>query len=169
MRISIIVVMDEKTGGIGFQGAIPWMGKVPSDMKRFKELTTGHPVIMGRKTYASMGHALPNRTNIVLSSDRNLTLPDAIVIHSLEHALVLSQTAEGNDEVFIIGGAEVYGHALQYAERMYLTLVGAPFTCDTYFPAYRKEEWTTVADELIAPDEKNLFPLHFVMLQKKIP
>lgn len=167
MRISIIVVMDEKTRGIGFQGAIPWIGNVPRDMKRFKELTTGHPVIMGRKTYASMGRALPNRTNIVLSSDRNLTLPDALVVHSLERALVLAQTAEGNDEVFIIGGAEVYGHALQYTERMYLTLIDTPFTCDTYFPAYRKEEWGIVADELIAPDDKNLFPLHFVTLQRK--
>ena len=166
MRISIIAVMDEKTGGIGYHDVIPWMSKAPRDMKHFKKLTTGHPVIMGRKTYVSMGRALPERTNIVLSSDRNLTLHDAEVAHSLERALVLCETAVGNDEVFIIGGAEVYAYALQYAERMYLTLLDAPFPCDTFFPAYNTAEWDIIADESFTPDDKNLFPLRFVTLQK---
>lgn len=166
MRISIIVVIDQE-GGIGFKNTIPWMGKVPRDMKHFRELTTGHPVIMGHNTYMSMGKALPGRTNIVLSSDKILVLPDAFVAHSLPEALAASKGLPGDDEVFIIGGSEVYKAALPLAERMYLTQVDTVFTCDVFFPAYAKEDWDVVSEEWVPRDEKNLFPLHFVTLERK--
>lgn len=167
MRISIVVVIDKKSCGIGFRNTIPWMGKIPRDMKRFRELTTGHPVVMGRKTYASMGHALPLRTNVVLSRSRVLTLSDAKVVNSITEAFAWCNTMPGGNEVFVVGGALVYKEALPFTERMYMTIVNAPFICDVYFPPYHKEEWETIAEECIAPDDKNLFPLHFMTLQRK--
>lgn len=166
MRISIIVVIDQE-GGIGFHNTIPWMGKVPKDMKHFKALTTGHPVIMGHNTYASMGRALPNRTNIVLSRGRTLALPDALVVRSLPEALATCNGLPGDDEVFVIGGRAVYQAALPLAERMYLTQVDAVFTCDVHFPAYVPGDWDVVSDEYVSRDDKNLFPLRLLTLQRK--
>jgi dihydrofolate reductase len=165
MRISIIVVID-KDGGIGYRNTVPWMGKVPRDMKHFRALTMGHPVIMGRNTYIAMGAALPGRTNIVLSTDKTLTLPDARVVHSPEEALDVCHGVSGNDEVFVIGGAQIYEVFIPMTERMYITEVKTPFTCDTYFPDYAKEDWEMIGDELFAPNDKNLFPVRFVTLQK---
>ena len=132
MKISIIAAMDEKRG-IGINGKIPW--HISEDFKRVKTLTTGHTIIMGRKTFESIGHPLPNRTNIILTrnlSYNSMTCPIAI---SLEEAIEMARTA-GETEVFIFGGAEVFTQGIRYAEELYLTIVAGDFGADTFFPDY---------------------------------
>ncbi len=110
---------------------------IPEDMRHFKELTTGHVVIMGRKTYETIGKALPNRVNIIITRDPNYRAEGAITVHSLEEALRLAQgkTFESN-EIFIIGGGEIYEQAIGLADKLYLTLVHQNFEGDVFFPDY---------------------------------
>jgi len=143
--ISIIAALSENRV-IGNKGQIPW--HIAEDMKRFKELTTGHPVIMGRKTFESIGKPLPNRTNIIITSNpdyhppdyppdewNSLTPPDLHTVHSLNEALELAKKHEQN-EIFIIGGGKIYQQALSIANKLYLTLVKGNFSGDTFFPDY---------------------------------
>ncbi len=112
--------------------------KIPEDMKFFREKTRGHAVIMGRKTYESIGHPLPNRTNIIVTRDSNFTIHDSSteVVHSVEDAIKFGKTVEQN-ELFVIGGAQIYQLALQYADKLYLTLVEAEVPdADAFFPDY---------------------------------
>lgn len=131
MIISIIVAMDDK-GGIGKDGKLPW--HIPEDLKRFKELTMGHPIIMGRKTHESIGRVLPGRSNIIITRDPDYRVEGATVCHSPEAAL---QLCDENDEVFIIGGAEVYEQFLHITDKIYVTQIHKRYPADTYFP------WTT--------------------------
>ena len=131
--ISIIAAMT-KNRVIGRDGVIPW--SIPEDLRRFKELTMGHPIIMGRKTYEKIGHPLPGRVNIILTRQRNYRVPGCKVFHSLADAVV----ACGEDEeVFICGGGELYRHAISLAERIYLTLINIECAGDTFFPAIPAE------------------------------
>lgn len=141
-KISIIVAMGPKRE-IGSKNGLLW--HIPAELKRFKEITTGHPIIMGRKTHESIGRVLPNRTNIVITKDENFSSEGAVVAHSLEEALRLACTecnrsaslAQGNDECFIIGGGQIYEQALPLADKLYLTLVEGDFPqADTFFPNY---------------------------------
>ncbi|QQS15705.1 MAG: dihydrofolate reductase [Candidatus Moraniibacteriota bacterium] len=135
--ISIIVAIGEGNRVIGDKGKLPW--HIPEDLKRFKALTTGHPIIMGRNTFLSIGRVLPNRTNIVLSDMEWLDAPDGIVIvRSLENALEKAKSAPGSEEIFVIGGGMVYGQALSCADRLYLTLIHGDFHGDAFFPEYEK-------------------------------
>ena len=112
--------------------------KIPEDMRHFKETTSGHPVIMGRKTYESIGRPLPNRTNIVITRDSQFKIPDSEVkiVNSMEDALEFGKTVE-TDEIFVIGGAQIYSLAMPYADRLYLTLVDSEVPdADAFFPAY---------------------------------
>jgi dihydrofolate reductase len=118
MSLSIIVAIDENYG-IGKDNQLPW--HLPADLKYFKAVTTGHTVIMGRKTYDSMGKALPNRRNIVISRQKKLDLQDASLVHSLEEAISLCSSDE---EVFIIGGAEIFRQAIPLISSMYITRIG---------------------------------------------
>ena len=127
MNITLIVAMD-RNKGIGYQNTIPWMGKIPSDMKHFRETTTGHPVIMGKNTYLSMGSALPNRTNIVLSrSMKQEEHTDIQIASTFDKALELASTAPGRDEVFVIGGAQVYSDTLTHADKLIITFIDEVF------------------------------------------
>lgn len=137
-RISAIAALA-KNRVIGSKGALPW--NIPADMRRFRELTTGHTVVMGRRTYESIGHALPNRVNIVISRDTAFVPADAHVVRSLEAAVSLAQDKEkdhDDGEIFIIGGGQIYEAALPIIDRLYLTIVEGEFAGDTYFPPYHE-------------------------------
>lgn len=127
--ISIIAAIDKKRG-LGKDNKLLW--HLPSDLKRFKALTTGHSVIMGRKTFESIGKALPNRTNIVITSQKDFKPQDTIITSSFEDAL--GKAGEG--EIFVIGGGQVYRQAIEKADKLYLTLVDGEFGADTFFPDY---------------------------------
>jgi len=124
-----------KNRELGKDGDLIW--RIKEDLGRVKALTTGHPIIMGRKTYESIGHPLPNRTNIVITRDASYTTEGCVVTTSLEEALNKARFAEGADEIFIFGGAEIYNIALPVTDRLYLTIIDAEDAhADTYFPDY---------------------------------
>lgn len=131
-RISIIVA-HSRNMAIGKANALMW--RLPEDLKRFKKLTTGHPIIMGRKTYQSIGKPLPGRTNIVVTRDINLEIPGCIVVYSVLEAIEKAKEFE-QEEIFIIGGAEIYKEMLPLADRLYLTKVDTHVDGDAYFPEY---------------------------------
>lgn len=127
-----LIAAVSKNNKIGLNGYMPW--HLPEDLNYFKETTKGHTIIMGRKTYLSIGHALPNRRNIVLSRDSHFKAKDIEVIHSIEDALHLCHQLE---DVFIIGGGEIYSAFMPYADELYLTLIDEVFDGDTLFPTYQ--------------------------------
>ena len=159
MIISLIAAMG-KNRVIGADNSIPW--KLPQDMKRFKELTTGKPVVMGRKTFEAIGRMLPNRTNIIITRDRNYKAEGCVVVHSTEEAL---KAANKNQEFMIIGGAEIYKQFLPIANKMYLTFIDKNFEGDAYFPEYDKNEWKEVSREEHA--DENGLKYAFVNLERK--
>ncbi len=134
--VSIIAAMA-RNRVIGRDGGLPW--KIPEDMQFFKRTTSGHPVIMGRKTFATDAGLLPNRTNIILTRRQDFTVDGAVVCHTLEEAL--RPYAGRDEEVFIIGGAEIYRMFLPRADRIYLTVIEADFDGDTYFPDFEWEDY----------------------------
>ena len=166
MIISLVAAMDRKRG-IGNVNDLPWRGKVPADMKHFRELTTGHPIIMGRKTYEAMGRALPNRRNIVISRSTDLRIPDIEVFNSPEEVLTALRK-EDILEVFVIGGSQIFKQFLPLADRLYLTYIESEFSADAHFPQFEESEWNMCAESTHPIDEKNLFPLRFVTLEKKV-
>lgn len=131
-RISAIAALDSKRG-IGKDNQL--LFKIPEDFKRMKELTFGHPIIMGRKTFESIGRVLSGRTNIIITRDTTYTVPGAIIVHSLEEALKVAKEKD-DKEIFIFGGAQVFEGALPITDRLYLTLVEGDFQADTFFPDY---------------------------------
>ena len=135
--------------------------------KHFREMTTGHPVIMGKNTYLSMGRALKNRTNIVLSNSPSFTPTDVIVAPTLCDALAETKNSSGSDEVFIIGGAQVYNTALPLADKIIITLIDGEFDTDTYFPKIDMNKWTTKSEERFPANEKDQFSLHLITLIRK--
>jgi dihydrofolate reductase len=175
MRISIIVAMDEARG-IGRDNRLPW--HLSADLKRFKSLTMGHHIVMGRKTYASIGRPLPGRTTIVVtrqSSYRGLqgecspphspSGKDCLVVNSLRQALDLAGE-QGEAEVFVIGGSEIFAQALGQADRIYLTQVHAKLPTDVQFPPLNLEHWVETARDYHPADEKNEYPFHFRILER---
>lgn len=135
-RISIIAAIGKKTRGLSKNGRLLW--HIPEDIKRFKELTTGHPVIMGRKTWESIPEKfrpLPGRTNIVVTKNKEFEAPGATVAESIESAFQKAREKE-TDEIFVIGGGEIYRQAIEKADRLYLTLVETDAEADTFFPDY---------------------------------
>jgi dihydrofolate reductase len=155
--------MDERRG-IGKDGGLPW--HLPADLKRFKATTMGHHLIVGRKTYESIGRPLPGRTTIVLTRDPDFHPAGCLIAGSLEEALELARQRR-EDEVFVIGGAQVYAAALPLADRIYLTQVHAAFEADVFFPEFDPDEWA-VTESLEHPvDEENPLAFAFTVLQKK--
>lgn len=138
MRISIIVAIAGKKRVIGEKGSLPW--HIPDELKRFKEITMGHPIIMGRITHESIGKALPGRKNIVITREPNYQAGGCIVVHSLDEALrqalPAGGQAQGDDEVFVIGGGEIYKQALPKATKLYLTYIDKEIKGDVFFPDY---------------------------------
>jgi dihydrofolate reductase len=161
MIISLIAAIG-KNRVIGKNNSLPW--KLPADMKRFRELTTGKPIIMGRKTFESIGKPLPNRTNIIITHDQNYKAEGCIIAHSIEEAL---KAAESNKEVMIIGGSQIYKEFLPKANKMYLTLIDADFDGNAYFPEYKVEEWKETAYEEHERDKDNQYSYTFVVLTRK--
>ena len=159
-RVSIIVATDER-GAIGRAGQLPW--RLPEDLKRFKALTLGKPVVMGRRTWDSIGKPLPGRRNLVVTRQAGLDLAGATVVASLDDALA---TAGDVPEVCIIGGAEIYRLALPLADTLHLTRVHAVVDADTYFPALDPQQWAEVAREERAADERHAHAYAFVDLRR---
>jgi dihydrofolate reductase len=141
-----LIVAKTDGGVIGSKGKMPW--HLSEDLKRFKEITTGHPVIMGRKTYESLGRLLPGRKNIIITRNPSYRVEGALVVPSLEEAIKAAEGCPGKsgndekneDEFFVIGGAEIYKLALPLAKRLYLTLIHHPFKGDVYFPEFELEK-----------------------------
>ena len=152
--ISIIVAIAEN-GVIGDKNALLW--NIKEDMRRFRTTTTGHPVIMGRKTYESLGRPLPNRTNVVISRTMG-EIEGCTVVRSLEEAIALFPAEE---EVFVIGGAQIYALALDVADRFYLTRVGHDYEGDTSFPKWDESEWQLISREAYEQGEKYPHPFAF--------
>lgn len=121
--------------GIGYKNKL--LVHLPPDLQHFKKTTSGHMVIMGQTTYESMGKALPNRENIVLTLDKEYKLGDAKVMHSIEEALEYAKLS-GDEEVFFIGGASIYAQSIKFADKLYLTIIDKVFEADTYFPEYNE-------------------------------
>ena len=134
MKVSIIVAVAGKKRVIGTKGGMPWY--IPEELKRFKEITMGHPILMGRKTHQSIGKPLGGRTNIVITRDPAFKEEGVTVVSSLDEALLLAKLALGNDEIFVIGGGEIYKQALPLADKLYLTVIDKEIGGDTFFPDY---------------------------------
>lgn len=160
MRVSAIAAIDEKRG-LGKNNNL--LFKIKEDFIRMKALTTGHPIIMGRKTYESIGRVLPNRTNIIITRDASYEVPEAIMAHSLEQAIALAKNNPGGEEIFIFGGGEIFKQALPVTDRLYLTVVKADCGADTFFPAYEKE-FTKVLEKEDHQDGEYTFT--FLTLEK---
>ena len=140
-RISLLAALA-RNRVIGADNRLPW--HLPEDLRRFKALTLGHPVIMGRKTYASIGRPLPGRTNIVVTRDPGYAAPGCIVVHTLDEAIAAGADAA---EIFVIGGAEIYALALARADRLHLTEIDAEFPGDARFPEFDAAKFALVARE----------------------
>lgn len=162
--IRSFVVAVARNGVIGHTNGMPW--HLPSDLVFFKRLTMGHPIIMGRKTHESIGKPLPGRMNIVITRDPALRAPGCVVVDSLEAAY---RAAGGVDEVFVIGGAQVYGAAMATIDRIYLTEVEAEIEGDTWFPAIDRSQWTEVELSRQGIDERHALATRTVRLDRKRP
>jgi len=151
MLVSLIAAVAEN-GVIGRSGRLPW--RLSADLRRFKRLTMGHAIVMGRKTWESIARPLPGRRMVVVSRQADYRADDVTVVASLDEALQLARNA-GDEEVFVIGGAEIYRQALPLAQRLYLTRVCASVDGDTFFPKWDTSGWQQVASERHAADAKN--------------
>lgn len=159
-RFSIIAAMASNRV-IGVNNTLPW--RLPADLAHFKALTLGHHIIMGRKTYESLGRPLPGRISVIVSRDQTLFFPGCIVVHTLGDAMA---ACEGDDEAFFIGGADIYRQALDVADRMYLTEVKTEVPGDAWFPEFDRAVWQEAARESRLADEKNGFDYDFVTFDR---
>ena len=162
-----IIVAQSRNRAIGKDNDFPW--HLSDDLKNFRKLTIGHPVIMGRGNYDHLikriGKILPDRLNIIVTRNRSFKAVGAEVVHSLDEALGLAQ--KNDSEVFIIGGAQMFEHALPVAERIYLTEVDYEFDGDAYFPALNPNDWTEISREHHPKDEKHQYSFDWVVLDRK--
>jgi dihydrofolate reductase len=159
MTVSIVVAIGENHA-IGKDNKLIWY--LPKDLKHFKEITNGGTVIMGRKTYDSVGRPLPNRRNIIITRQQ-VEIADCEVVNSVEAALDLCRDEA---EVFIVGGAEIYKLAMPLTDRIYLTIVHANFEADTYFPEIKEDIWKETIRQDHEADEKNPLPFSFITLER---
>ncbi len=157
MKITLIAAVAENRV-IGRDGGLPW--RLPDDLRRFKQRTLGHIVIMGRRTYESLAAPLPNRPAIVVSRNRDLDIPGATVANSVDEALDIAR-GRGEDEVFILGGSEIYAIALPLADQLELTIVHAEIEGDTYFPEFDPAAWTITEDQRREADDRHEYPFSF--------
>ncbi|MBL4676972.1 MAG: dihydrofolate reductase [Mucilaginibacter sp.] len=160
MTISIIVAIAENNA-IGKNNQLLW--HMPNDLKHFKEITSGRTIIMGRKTFDSVGRPLPKRRNIVVTR-QDIEIPGCEVVKSIDEGLAL---CAGEDEVFIGGGAEIYRQAMDKTDRIYLTIIHKEFDADTFFPEIDYSQWNEVSRERHEPDEKNPLPYSFITLERR--
>ena len=162
-RISIIAAVAQN-GTIGLNGGMPW--HISADLRYFKEITIGAPIIMGRKTYDSIGGALPGRTNIVITRNPDYSLIDAIVVNDsdtgVRRALALAEI-NGDPEIFVIGGSEIYLHTIEKADRLYLTEIEADYLGDTFFPDFEDEIWEETSRTSHLPESDGAPKFSFVI------
>jgi dihydrofolate reductase len=159
--ISLIAAIG-KNRELGFKNKLPW--HLPDDLKHFREITTGHAVVMGRRTFESIGKPLPNRKNIVMARSLDFEAPGFLVAHSFGEVLALA----GNDtEVFVIGGAETYATALPVAKRMYLTFVDAEVPADSFFPDFNEAEWREISSEHHPADDRHPYSFTFKIFERQ--
>lgn len=160
-RLSLIVAMANNRV-IGANNTLPW--HLPADLKLFKSLTMGHHMVMGRKTYESIGKPLPGRTSVVVTRNAHYSVPGVIVVNSLNAAI---EACEGDEEIFVIGGAELYRQAIKFADRIYLTEIDADISGDAHFTELDSKLWQETGRVSHSPDEKNLYSYHFVVYDRK--
>lgn len=160
MKLTIVAALA-KNYVIGKDNQLPW--HLPADLKRFKNLTMGKPIVMGRKTFESIGKALPGRRNIVITRQIDLTLQDCEIFSSFEKVLEALQAAD-IPEVMIIGGASIFEQSLPQVNQMYLTIIEQEFDGDAYFPIWNNAEWKEISNTLHHPDEKNPYFYRFIDL-----
>lgn len=158
---TIVVAMGEKNE-IGFENQLLW--HLPTDLKHFKDITSGHPVIMGRKTYESIGKALPNRTNIVVSRKKNWFEEGILIVGSIKEAMKFAKKID--EEVFIIGGGNIYEQTMDIADRLEVTLVKADLKADTFFPKIDEKIWKKTNEVCHEKDEKNAYDFCFQTFEK---
>lgn len=161
--ISFILAMD-RNRLIGAGNKLPW--HMPGEMAYFRRVTTGHIVLMGRKTFESIGKPLPKRDNWVLTRDKSYRAEGCRVLHSAAEAAALARAA--NDEVFVIGGTEVFVQLMPYADRLYITHIDHAFEGDTYFPRFDESEWRLIRRTEGTVDEKTVYP-HLFCVYERIP
>lgn len=161
MILSIIVIFDEHRL-IGRDNGLPW--HLPADLKHFKSITMGHSMIMGRKTFESIGKPLPGRQSVVITRKKGYQPDGTAVVNSLEGAMQLCASEE---EVFVIGGAQIFEQALPLASKLYITQIHHVFEGDTFFPEIQQEHWEMISKEDYEPDEKNPWAYSFLSYRKK--
>lgn len=161
-NLSLIAAMSDNRV-IGRDNRLPW--HLPADLARFKRLTMGKPIVMGRLTWESLPGLLPHRTHIVVTRDADYAAEGALVAGSIDGALRLAADA---DEIMVVGGANLYAQTLPRATRLYLTLVHAEVAGDTCFPAFDEADWREVSREAHAADERNPYAYSFVMLERRL-
>lgn len=159
-RVSILVAYDQNRA-IGFGNKLPW--HLPADLKRFKALTMGHHIVMGRKTYESIGKPLPGRMNVVVTRELGYRAEGSIVVDTLERGL---EVAQSDSEIFIIGGAQIFVQMLPFCDRQYATEIHAAFEADTYFPQSDAQAWRETSRERHDADELNPHPFDFVIYDR---
>lgn len=162
--IAIVVAIAENNV-IGKDNQLIW--HLPADLRHFKQKTMGHPMIMGRKTFESIGKALPGRTTIIVTRQEDYKAEGCIVVNSVEKAIAKGNELD-SERVSIVGGAEIYRQVLPAVDTIYLTEVHHAFDGDTFFPELRTEEWIEVSAELHEPDEKNKYAYTFKELRRKV-
>ncbi len=162
MQISIIIAVSNN-GVIGRDNQMPW--HLSDDLKRFKKLTSSHCIVMGRKTYDSIGKPLPNRTNIIISRNKNLTIEGVVICNNIEQAIDFAK-AQNEKELFIIGGGEICRQALSITDTIYLTKVDTELEGDAFF-SFDESKWQISEIEYIPKNEKNEFDSEFMILKRK--
>ena len=155
----------DRSGGIGKDNQVPW--HLSDDLRRFKRLTMDHHLIMGRKTHQSIGRPLPGRTNVVLSHNPNFKVQGGLTANSLEEALTLVEE-RGENEVFIIGGGEIFEQSISIADRIYLTRVDALVDCDVFFPKINQSEWVVTMTISHTADHRNQHSFVFNILENSL-
>ncbi|MDP2143476.1 MAG: dihydrofolate reductase [Gallionella sp.] len=160
-HLSIIVAMA-RNRTIGVNNTLPW--RCPEDLKHFKALTMGHHMIMGRKTYDSIGKPLPGRTTVVVTRNAELKIEGCLMAHSLEQAIA---ACAGDEEVFVVGGAELYAQALPLVDTLYITEIQQDVEGDAHFPAFDRSEWQEASREVRAQETPQPLEYHFVCYRRK--
>ena len=167
MTLLSMIVATADNNIIGKDNDMPW--HLPADLAYFKKVTLGKPIIMGRKTYESIGRPLPGRRNIVISRDENYFAAGVDAVTSVEQALALVDGSDGNEtveEIMVIGGGAIYKHCLPNADRLYVTHIKATIDGDTQFPNYDDGCWEKTGSELRSSDDKNAYDLDFCVYQR---
>ena len=162
MIISAIVAMNSE-GLIGDENKIPW--HLPADLKYFKKQTMGHHILMGRKCFDSIGKSLPGRKNIIVTKNPNFIVSDCIIVNSIEKG-ILTAKENNEQELFIIGGGEIYRQSLHLVSKLYLTMVAFNGTGDVFFPQINWEQWKIISRKDVVPDENNKYACTFIVAER---